>query len=104
MENPFPLRVGAALCRIIVLATALLAASFAARAGLTLEMNVIRYDYGSHSGYYFHPNLNTNDALPSVPFGDYYVASSHAPTNGSCALYQFTTLGPSAPASRKTLD
>ena len=55
-------------------------ATSSARAGLTLEMNVIRYH---QYGYYFFPNLNTNSAAPSVPFGDYFVASFGYPTNGS---------------------
>jgi hypothetical protein len=60
------------------------------QAGLTLEMNLIRYDY---YGYYFSPGLTTNITPPSVPFGDYYIASLDAPTNGSSALYRFTTNG-----------
>jgi hypothetical protein len=62
----------------------------AARAGLTLEMNVIRYD---QYGYEFYPYLNTNTAPPSVPFGNYYVTSLDAPTNGASAFYQYTTNG-----------
>ena len=62
----------------------------AARAGLTLEMNVIRYD---QNGYDFYPYLNTNAAPPSVPFGNYYITSLDAPTNGASAFYQYTTNG-----------
>ena len=61
-----------------------------ARAGLTLEMNVIRYH---QYGYYFSPYLNTNNVSPSVPFGDYYITSFGYPTNGSSALYHFDTNG-----------
>jgi hypothetical protein len=61
-----------------------------ARAGLTLEMNLIRYD---QFGYYFFPNLGTNSNPPAVPFGDYYIGSPGAPTNGSFVVYQFTTNG-----------
>lgn len=60
------------------------------RAGLTLELNVIRYH---QYGYYFSPNLNTNSSALSVPFGDYYITSSGYPTNGSSALYHFDTNG-----------
>jgi hypothetical protein len=62
----------------------------AAYAGLTLEMNVIRYD---QYGYYFAPNLGTNSAAPSVPFGDYYITSPGYPTNGSSAFYHYDTNG-----------
>ena len=75
------------------LALTLLLPPSAARAGLTLEMNVIRYDHGSFSGYYFSPYLNTNSTPPNVSFGDYYIASYGSPTNGSSALYRFTTNG-----------
>ena len=78
-------------CRLGILVAALgLLAAPAARAGLTLEMNVIRYH---QYGYYFSPNLNTNSTGPSVPFGDYFVTSYGYPTNGSSASYQFTTNG-----------
>ena len=62
----------------------------AAHAGLTLEMNVVRYD---QYGYEFYPYLNTNAALPGVPFGNYYITSLDAPTNGASAFYQYTTNG-----------
>jgi hypothetical protein len=61
-----------------------------ARAGLTLEMNVIRYD---QYAYYFYPNLTTNNTPPLVPFGDYYITSSETPTNGSLTLYHFDATG-----------
>jgi hypothetical protein len=61
-----------------------------ARAGLTLEMNVIRYH---QYGYYFYPGLTTNTTPPNVSFGDYFIASSGQPTNGSSGLYQFSTNG-----------
>ena len=78
---------------LALLALTLLLPPSAARAGLTLEMNVIRYDHGSFSGYYFSPYLNTNSTPPNVSFGDYYIASYGSPTNGSSALYRFTTNG-----------
>ena len=62
----------------------------AARAGLSLEMNVIRYH---QFGYYFSPNFGTNTTAPSVPFGDYYLTSSGYPTNGSSAFYHYDTNG-----------
>src|SRR5487761_2485529 len=60
------------------------------RAGFNLEMNVFRYN---QNGYYFYAVLTTNTALPDVPFGDYYLASPDAPTNGASAYYHFTTNG-----------
>ena len=74
----------------------LLAAAFClftgqARAGLTLEMNVIRYDL---NGYYFSPNLTTNTTPPNIPFGDYQLASPQSPTNGiNPYQYHFDTNG-----------
>ena len=71
-------------------ATSLLWLAPMAQAGLTLEMDVIRY---AQSAYYFSPYLNTNDSPPSVPFGDYFVASADMPTNGASALYHYDTNG-----------
>ncbi len=51
---------------------------------------MIRYD---QNGYYFYPNLTTNSTAPAVPFGDYYIASLNAPTNGAALMYHFTTNG-----------
>lgn len=59
-------------------------------AGFTLEMDVIRYH---QYGYYFSPNLMTNNSAPAVPFGNYCVSSYGYPTNGSYTLYQFDTNG-----------
>ncbi|MEJ0089375.1 MAG: LamG-like jellyroll fold domain-containing protein [Limisphaerales bacterium] len=59
-------------------------------AGLSLEMNVIRYH---HDGYYFYPNLMTNSTAPEVPFGDYYISSLNAPTNGASVSYHFDANG-----------
>src|ERR1700744_580747 len=76
--------------RLIFLAGVLVClAAPIARAGLSLEMNVIRYDYG----YYFSPNLGTNTTGSVVPFGDYVVTSPGVPTNGSSAFYHFDTNG-----------
>src|ERR1017187_8347389 len=77
--------------RLVILASVLgFLAAPAARAGLTLEMNVIRYH---QFGYYFAPNLGTNSAAPTVPFGDYYITSSGYPTNGTSAFYHYDTNG-----------
>jgi hypothetical protein len=70
--------------------TALLLITPFARAGLSLEMNVIRFH---QYGYYFSPNLTTNNTAPNVTFGDYFIASFGYPTNGSSALYRFDTNG-----------
>jgi hypothetical protein len=77
--------------RLIFLAFALgIIVAPAARAGLNLEMNVIRYH---QFGYYFLPNFGTNGTAPSVPFGDYYITSSGYPTNGASAFYHYDTNG-----------
>ncbi|MBC8096253.1 MAG: LamG domain-containing protein, partial [Akkermansiaceae bacterium] len=93
MKTP-PHSVARRLLHSLVLFAALFAvwpgATPQARAGLTLEMNVIRYH---QYGYYFFPNLNTNNTAPSVPFGDYLVTSFGYPTNGSWALYRFDSNG-----------
>jgi RHS repeat-associated protein len=64
-----------------------------ARAGLTLEMDLVRYNYGDNYYYYFFPYLNTNTTPPNVTFGDYYVTPPGFPTNGATALYHFDTNG-----------
>jgi RHS repeat-associated protein len=64
-----------------------------ARAGLTLEMDLVRYNYGDNYYYYFFPYLSTNTTPPNVSFGDYYVTSPGFPTNGATALYHFDTNG-----------
>ncbi len=76
----------ASACALLIL----FIAAGAARAGLTLEMNVVRYD---QYGYYFFPNLGTNTSGSSVPFGDYYVTSFGYPTNGAWQSYHFDTNG-----------
>jgi subtilase family serine protease len=59
-------------------------------AGLTLEMNVVRYH---QSGYDFYPNLTTNTTSSEFSFGDYGIASSGSPGSGSSGLYHFDTNG-----------
>lgn len=59
-------------------------------AGLTLELNVIRYH---QYGYYFYSYLNTNNTGASALFGDYFIASYGYPTNGSSTLYRFDANG-----------
>ena len=61
-----------------------------AHAGLSMEMNVIRYD---QYGYAFYPNMTTNTSGATVPFGDYYVTSFSHPTNGAWQSYRFDTNG-----------
>ncbi|HEV2456243.1 MAG TPA: LamG domain-containing protein, partial [Verrucomicrobiae bacterium] len=58
--------------------------------GFTLEMDVIRF---AQYGYYFSPNLMTNNTAPAVPFGDYSIMSFGYPTNGSYSHYHFDTNG-----------
>ncbi len=74
----------------LCLAFAALMASATLRAGLTLEMNAVRYH---QYGYYFAPNLSTNFSGTAAPFGDYLITSSNYPTNGAWQSYRFDTNG-----------
>ena len=65
----------------------------AARAGLTIEMQLVHYSYGNNYYYYFFPILTTNNTPPLVPYGDYLVTSPGQPTNGANAWYHFDTNG-----------
>ncbi|HWX21851.1 MAG TPA: LamG domain-containing protein [Candidatus Binatia bacterium] len=65
----------------------------AARAGLTMEMDLVRYSYLGNRYYYFFPNLTTNATGPAVPFGTYFVVSPGYPTNGATVMYSCTTNG-----------
>jgi hypothetical protein len=64
-----------------------------AHAGLTMQMNLVHYNYGDNYYYYFNPYLTTNATPPSVPYGTYYVTPPGFPTNGSTALFQYDTNG-----------
>ncbi len=90
MKNPTLFRANhlARVCGLCVMVG--LFAMSSARAGLSLEMNVIRYH---QYGYYFSPNLTTNTTPANVTFGDYFIASSGYPTNGSSSLYHFDSNG-----------
>ena len=90
MKTTIISRVRRPLRRILfALGLGLLAAP-AVRAGLTMEMDVIRYD---PNGFYFSPNLTTNFTGATVPFGDYNVVSPGAPAVGASQLYHFDTNG-----------
>ena len=90
MKTPSPLR-SSAPARVCGLgALVVFFASLIAHAGLTLEMNVIRYH---QYGYYFFPNLTTNTTPANVTFGDYFITSFGYPTNGSSSLYHFDANG-----------
>ncbi|HKW27824.1 MAG TPA: kelch repeat-containing protein [Verrucomicrobiae bacterium] len=78
--------------RLRPVALAFVLATFAvpaARAGLTMEMDLVLDD----NTYSFYPNLGTNTAAPAVPFGDYFVASPGWPTNGASALFHCDATG-----------
>lgn len=66
-----------------------LLAAPAARAGLTMEMDLVLSD----NTYSFSPNLGTNATAPAVPFGDYFVASPGWPTNGASGLFHCDATG-----------
>ena len=55
----------------------------AARAGLTVTINLYHDQYG----YYSYGFLNANAALPNFPDGDYLIASPDYPGGGSHLLY-----------------
>jgi uncharacterized repeat protein (TIGR03803 family) len=80
-------------CRLLrQVALAFVLSTFAAptaRAGLTMEMDLILFD----NTYSFSPNLGTNAAAPAVPFGNYLVVSPGWPTNGANALYHYDANG-----------
>jgi uncharacterized repeat protein (TIGR03803 family) len=78
------------LLRLVVSAFTLgIYAAPAARAGLTMEMDLVL----DNNTYSFFPNLGTNTASPAVPFGNYFVASPGYPTNPAYAQYHFDTNG-----------
>ena len=89
METSYSSRV----CRLLQLvALAFVVAIFAApaaRAGLTMEMDLVLQD----NTYSFYPYLVTNSTSPAVPAGNYYVTSPGWPTNGAGALYLCDTNG-----------
>ena len=65
----------------------------AARAGLTIQMDLFQYGSTANYTYYFNPQLSTNSTGANVSFGNYYVASYGIPTNGSSSLWQYDTNG-----------
>ena len=81
-------------CRLTGLASLVLAAAWlhgpVARAGFTLEMDVVR---ANPYGYSFGPNFMTNAATSDAPYGDYYITSYGYPTNGAAATYRYDTNG-----------
>jgi hypothetical protein len=89
-----PLRQWLEGCRLTGLASLVLAAGCllgpVARAGFTLEMDVVR---ANPYGYSFGPNLMTNAATSNSPYGDYQITSYGFPTNGAVAIYHFDTNG-----------
>lgn len=84
------------LIRLLVLAFALgIFAAPAARAGLTMEVDLTRGDYQGDQYYAFSCSLNTNSTAPDVSFGNYFVVSPGWPTNAnaSATLFTFDTNG-----------
>jgi uncharacterized repeat protein (TIGR03803 family) len=67
----------------------------AARAGLTMELDLTRGNYQGYQYYQFGCTLNTNGTTPNVSFGDYFVVSPGWPTNAnaSATLFQYDTSG-----------
>jgi uncharacterized repeat protein (TIGR03803 family) len=78
------------LLRQVALAFVLgIVAAPAARAGLTMEMDLVL----ENNTYSFSPNLGTNATAPAVPFGNYFVASPGYPADPAYAQYHFDTNG-----------
>jgi PKD repeat protein len=79
---------------VLVFALAIFAAP-AARAGLTMEVDLARGNYQGSQYYQFGCTLNTNSTASNVSFGDYFVVSPGWPTNAnaSATLFQYDTNG-----------
>jgi len=79
---------------VLVFAIAIFAAP-AARAGLTMEVDLARGNYQGSQYYQFGCTLSTNSTAPNVSFGDYFVVSPGWPTNAnaSATLFQYDTNG-----------
>jgi len=79
---------------VLVFALAIFAAP-AARAGLTMEVDLARGNYQGSQSYQFSCTLSTNSTAPNVSFGDYFVVSPGWPTNAnaSATLFQYDTNG-----------
>ncbi len=60
-----------------------------ARAGLTFQVTLYRYN----GGYAFYTPISTNALLPDAPFGSYFVNSPHQPTNGAHREFVYSTNG-----------
>src|SRR5579862_832815 len=79
---------------VLVFALAIFATP-AARAGLTMELDVNRGNYQGSQYYQFDSYLQTNGTPPNVTFGDYFVVSPGWPTNANASanLFHFDTNG-----------
>ena len=93
MNVPVPSNSTRLLRLILFCASAILLAAPIARAGLTMQMQLVHYSYQGYYYYYFFPNLSTNTTPPNIPYGDYFVAPPGFPTNGATAQYHFDTNG-----------
>jgi uncharacterized repeat protein (TIGR03803 family) len=82
--------------RLVALAFVLsIFAAPAARAGLTVELDLNRGNYQGDQYYQFGCSLSTNSTPPNVSFGDYFVVSPGWPTNAnaSATLFHFDATG-----------
>jgi len=95
-SNITPL-VGRICAAFIVILTTVFFGTGSVQAGVTFNLHV--YQYGQVSGaqtyytYYFDPQLVTNTAPPSVPFGDFSLTSFGIATNGSSSQWHYDTNG-----------
>src|SRR5208282_4644041 len=85
----YPLRLLVLVFALVIFATP------AARAGLTMEVDLSRGNYQGSQYYQFGCTLSTNSTAPNVSFGDYFVVSPGWPTNAnaSATLFQYDTNG-----------
>ena len=83
------------LLRLGFLAVVCLLVLPGARAGVTLEMHIVRFDHGQ--AYKFFTPLYTNSTPPAAPLGTYFISSpfysAQQPTNGSWREMQISTNG-----------
>jgi len=78
----------------------------AARAGLTMELDLTRGNDQGYQYYQFGSYLLTNSTPPNVSFGDYFVVSPGWPTNAnaSATLFHFDATGFNQVSSSGSVD
>ncbi|MGA2684345.1 MAG: choice-of-anchor tandem repeat GloVer-containing protein [Verrucomicrobiota bacterium] len=95
MKTSFSSHPGRLLRQVILAFILGIFAAPAARAGLTMEVDLNRGNYQGSQYYQFSCTLSTNSTPPNVSFGDYFVVSPGWPTNANAnaTLFQYDTNG-----------